>query len=462
VTVPRDKLAELREKFGDRLDKFLGLVVKLHRLLLSDNANESATARQKLKDLLASKKMTSNDLEDVLAVAKLVEAESSASEHPDVDPDLDQVAPNPDINLLELVRYLLEEYIALTPHEYTAVALWILHTHVFDKFMVTPRLALISPVRGCGKTTLLDVIATLAARSHKTDSITPAAIYHLIDSSHCTLLVDEADNLGFGANGTLRAIINSGHRKGGSRMHIVRGAPRRFELFAPMALATIGDSLPLPLMHRSVVVRMDRPDGARELRRFDGRDPALDVAWRELLLWARSCALDPDPRMPKALRNRAADNWRPLVSIADAFGWGDAARESAVAITARAAHDEDPAVILLRDIRALFDARGVDRLSSATIVEALNALEDGMWAEWRGILDDQQPRRLSQPELARLLAGFRIRPKTIWWPGRPEVVRSRKGYLRSQFEAAWRRYCSDDADAGTPSQRRTIRHLRSA
>ena len=30
--------------------------------------------------------------------------------------------------------------------------------------------------------------------------------------------------------------------------------------------------------------------------------------------------LAPDPAMPKGLRGRAADNWRVLLSIADAYG----------------------------------------------------------------------------------------------------------------------------------------------
>ena len=31
--------------------------------------------------------------------------------------------------------HLLEDYVALQPHQYVAVALWALHTHVFDRFM---------------------------------------------------------------------------------------------------------------------------------------------------------------------------------------------------------------------------------------------------------------------------------------------------------------------------------------
>lgn len=36
--------------------------------------------------------------------------------------------------------------------------LWILHGYVFDRFPITPRLALLSPIRACGKTTLLVLI----------------------------------------------------------------------------------------------------------------------------------------------------------------------------------------------------------------------------------------------------------------------------------------------------------------
>jgi len=115
-------------------------------------------------------------------------------------------------------------------------------------------------------------------------------------------------------------------------------------------------------------------------------------------------------------------------------------------------------VILLGNIRGLFDGCQVDRLASAAIIEALNGLEDGLWSEWRGTDDDQHPHRLSQGELARLLAAFRIRPRTIWPIPRGLQTKSFKGYYRSQFEAAWKSYCSD----GTPSQSSNLRYLHRA
>jgi len=417
---------------------------KLVRMLGSDNVNERENARRKIDDILVRNKWTWNDLPELLRAA--------ASAPEDNRPN-DNQAPNPDINPFDLVHYILQQYVALTPHEYVAVALWVIHTHAYDRFMVTPRLAVTSPVRGCGKTILLSIISSLAARVLKTDGITPAAIYRLVDAERRTLLVDEADNLGLGSIGPLRAVLNSGHRKGGSITRFVGDRPRQFSTFAPLALAAIGN-LPLPVMHRSIVVQIDRHDGARELRRFDENDPALNAIYREICLWAKNCNLAQDPEMPAELRNRQADNWRPLIAIADACRQGNAAREAAIAFACKAR----PGVILLCNIRALFDAHRVDRLASAAIIEALNGLEDGLWSEWRGIADDQHPHRLSQGELARLLAAFGIRPRTIWPTPRGLQTKSFKGYYRSQFEAAWKSYCSD----GTPSQSSNFRYLHRA
>jgi hypothetical protein len=63
-------------------------------------------------------------------------------------------------------------------------------------------------------------------------------------------------------------------------------------------------------------------------------------------------------------------------------------------------------------------------------------MDDAAWGEWRGIRDDRQPRKLSQGELARLLAPFGIRPRSIWPPRRTSESKSAKGYLRRDFEKA--------------------------
>jgi hypothetical protein len=63
--------------------------------------------------------------------------------------------------------------------------------------------------------------------------------------------------------------------------------------------------------------------------------------------------------------------------------WGALARDAAERFARDYYDDEDIAVLLLQDIRQVFDARSVDRIFSKDLVEALRAKEDAPWCEWR-------------------------------------------------------------------------------
>jgi hypothetical protein len=434
-------------------DKLRERLTKLFALLGSNNAGEREAARLKIEELLAKNKKTWNDLTELLA-------SGNAQGWQDAESDTGGASRSAPVHpaSLDLIRHILERHLSLTEHQLVAVTLWIAHTFVFSRFSVTPRLVFESPVRGCGKTTALNIIKVLAFKTRKTDHVTAAVTFRLIDRDRPTLLIDEADNQDLLVNATLRAVINSGHHCDGKTLRFVNGGPTEFETFAPLALASIS-KLPLPILHRAVVIHMERSP-PEALERFDPKtnlEQAQDcmIVYRETLSWAQRCELNLDPPMPEGLRNRPADNWRVLLSIADAcsLAWGKTAREAALVLSKN--QDEDLAVLLLSDIRDIFDHRPtVDRLASAVIVAALIDLPHGLWSEWRGPRDNQTPRKLSQGELARTLSPFGIRPKTIWPPRRGTRDRSAKGYLRKQFEAAWASYCD-----GTPSQRDNIRHL---
>ena len=64
-----------------------------------------------------------------------------------------------------------------------------------------------------------------------------AAVMHI-----CKVLAVELS-----AKGALRAVLNSGYRKGGSIMRVMGKRRKRFSTFAPVAVASIG-ALTLPLM----------------------------------------------------------------------------------------------------------------------------------------------------------------------------------------------------------------------
>jgi hypothetical protein len=437
---------------SDLTPKQLKRIRDLHaRVMGGSTPQEREVAWQKLDAYLRKIGKTWNDLPRLIA-----EATPAA---PYVDPrDAGPSKSYPSVTPIDTIRHLLEQYLSLKPHESIAMALWTIHTHVFDKFMVTPRLMLMSPVHGCGKSTALDIINLLGARAEKTDNITAAAIYHAVDQERRTLLVDEADNLELSARAAIRAVFNSGYRRGGAVTRMVGGRRRRFSTFAPIALASIG-SLPLPLTSRSIVIHMERYAGAEALRRFDSGDTGdLDAVYRHVVASVRDADINSDPEMPAEVRGRLGDNWRPLIAIADACGaaWGALARETAITF-GRDHQDEDLIVMLLRDISTVFDARKTDRLASKVLVAALNDMDDAPWSEWRGLHDNQQPRPLSPGELARMLKPFRIQPRSIWPLHRRPEDKSSKGYTRAQFEATWSSYCSP---TGTSAQQPAAKRLR--
>ena len=58
-----------------------------------------------------------------------------------------------------LLMAVIDQYVSVTTEQCLFIALWILHTYIFDRrlFMHTPRLLVTGPVRGCGKSTLMPV-----------------------------------------------------------------------------------------------------------------------------------------------------------------------------------------------------------------------------------------------------------------------------------------------------------------
>ena len=360
----------------------------MHALIGSPAAKEAENAREKLVQLLTKHGCSWNDLPQILAAVRTDPATTNDATSPQPEGTAaDAMATHS--NIFDLIVRLIEKYVAVSDDERIAIALWVLHTWVFDQFPITPRLALLSPVRGCGKTLLLILIELLCAEPFRSDNVTAAVIYHHLRSRpRSPLLLDEGDNQNIFRDGPLRAVFNSGHRRGGNISRFVGGWTQRFSTFAPLAIAAIG-TLPLPLLHRAVVINMQRRPADVQIERLDETNPprAFAVARDMAQNWAARCRLNRDPEMPPQLRDRAADNWRPLLSIADALGHGEDARAAAIALCAKRP-DEDAGVTVLAGIRTVFDALppsrwGADRITRDRLIEGLAGLEDGFWAEWR-------------------------------------------------------------------------------
>jgi len=353
--------------------------------------------------------------------------------------------------LLTDLTAAISRYVVMEHGAADAVAMWVMHAHALDAAQISPRLAVTSPEKRCGKTLTLDVITRLVPRPLSTSNTTSAAIFRTVEAANPTLIIDEADTF-ISDDEEMRGILNSGHRRSAAWVLRLVGddhEPRRFSTWAATVIAMIG-SLPDTLEDRSVSVRLRRrrPDETVTPFRLD-RTADLDRLASMAARWAADHLDDlrrADPDMPPALVNRAADNWRPLLAIADAAGgaWPFRARSVAEAAVAGAGGDAQSAkIMVLDDIRAAFEDRATDRLRSADLVSALVAMEGRPWAEWR------KGKPLTQNSLARLLDPFRIAPGTI----RMGPITA-KGYMRDQFADAWGRYLSDTPPPD-PSHRHT-------
>jgi hypothetical protein len=267
------------------------------------------------------------------------------------------------------------------------------------------------------------------------------------------LLIDEADNLNLFNDPKMCQIFNYGYEVDGVIRRFVCGQDRKYIVGSPLALATIRP-LPRPLMSRSLAMYMHRSPA--QLKLFNENDPAFIITRAAIQKWAARCTLSRDPEMPSGFRGRTADNWRPLLAIADELGYGEAARAAAVALSSDRQY-ENPNVTLLTDIRTVFEMYGTDRLcTKRELIPALAGLEDSLWDEWAGLDDTAAPHRLTEGDIGRLLRDFKIRSKTIWPPLRNSGTKSESGYYRSQFEGAWASFCQPTS---TPSHTSKIRYL---
>ncbi len=249
-----------------------------------------------------------------------------------------------------------------------------------------------------------------------------------------TLLIDEADTF-LGDNEELRGILNSGHRKVG---HVVRTVgddfePCTFSTHCPVAIAQIG-TLPDTLADRSIQISMKRRAPGEAVSRFrGGRTPELAEAARKAARWVADNAeaiRECDPVIPDAIYNRAADNWEPLLAIAEVAGADVAARGRQAALATCGFEEElSQGAALLADIRGVFEDKDTERMTSADLVAALVAMADRPWGECNRV------KPLTQSGLARKLKDFKIRPEMIG----PKARRV-SGYTLKSFEDSFARY----------------------
>jgi hypothetical protein len=366
-------------------------------------------------------------------------------------------------HLLDAVDRLLTRFVAFpTDHDRHAVAAWVLHTWTVDAFDSTPRLALLSPEKGSGKTRTIEVLELLVPNPKHTVNMSASVLFRLVgdpDLGTVTLLMDEADTyLGWKVareNEDIRGLVNAGHRRGATcfRMNMEGGASvEEFPAYAPVALAGIGD-LPDTIIDRSIVIGMKRRSPTEQVEPFRRRkvEPTTAPLREALEAWGADhvdqlADLLDHLELPAGIEDRAADVWEPLIAIGALAGepWQDRLTAAASSLNSRRA-DRDPSlgIQLLRDIRDVFDQLQVDRIPSAELADQLADIEGAPWADLRGVPIDAQG-------IAKRLRAYEVRPDSHRFGDH-----TARGYLREDFYDAWRRYLPPAGGRDTRDMRDT-------
>lgn len=312
------------------------------------------------------------------------------------------------------------------------LALWIVHTYVFDAFDFTPYIAVIGPDKRCAKTLVQEILWWFSASPIKTSNITPAAIFRVITLEAPTLFLDEIDRI-FTRNKSdsemkenLIGILNSGFQQGA---YVVRCSgkeftPQRFEVFGPKCFAGIkSSSLPDTIRDRSIVIRMARAtqNELKSIKKFRPRDIKKEAGKMrvECADWAAyhyEELRNARPSLIPAIDDpRTEDIIEPLLAIADAAGghWPRTARAALLVLCEKEPEEDSEGVKILRGCRRIFEELGAKFVATEILLQRLNQDENVP-------LLGEGPRKL-----AAVLHEYDIRVQR---------TSQKRGYLRAHFE----------------------------
>jgi putative DNA primase/helicase len=340
--------------------------------------------------------------------------------------------------LLDNLAASCRRFIVLPPHGDTVLALWIVFTHLIDAAGVAPILVAMSPEKRCGKTTLVDLLSRLVRRPMPASNISPAALFRSVEAWRPTLLIDEADTF-ISENEELRGIVNSGHTR--ATAFVIRTVgddhePKAFSTWGAKAIALIG-KLPDTLQDRSIAIELRRKLPSERVEKLRHAEPGkFEILARQCARFAADNAARvraARPALPDELHDRAADNWEPLLAIANAAGgaWPDRALQAASVLSGATPDGDSTKTELLRDIQGALKGgfAGRDHIGSGELIEALTADPEARWREFN------RGKPISARTLARLLRPFGIVSGTVRLNSG-----TAKGYRVESFADAFSRY----------------------
>lgn len=342
-------------------------------------------------------------------------------------------------DLLRAVREFIEGHITLrTAEYYDLLAVYVLHTHVYEAKRVTPYILALSPIKGSGKTTLLEILLMLCARAWM--EVDPAAIATADDiaATRPTMLIDEIDGIWSGSGkdkAQLRSIINAGNHRRGAIKRRRKGVPTRINVYCPKVLAGIENfTLSDTTRDRCIGVilhKQTKAEAKKRQRITDKSEEEAGVLHEWATRWAKAnfgVVETTYPTAPSHLHGREWDKWEPLFCVAAIAGgqWPQTVEDMSLALVPE--EDEDEKVVLLRDVQKVFKDAMKPWLRTDAIVHALNVMEDSPWGFYLN-------KGLTAHSFSKLVRAFGLKSEQKRVEGH-----NVRGYPKAAFTQLWKDY----------------------
>src|SRR5262249_33035806 len=150
---------------------------------------------------------------------------------------------------------------------------------------------------------VLNCLERLASNPEKYGHASAAALFRILDEgNNKTLLLDEFDNADLPMDPVKRAVRNDGYQKGASITKTIKGEQRSFSIFGAVSISAIG-MLPLPLMRRSVINRLQRTLRTDlktiEMMASPKEASRFEAVRRYMISWRQTAQFNLDPQLPK-------------------------------------------------------------------------------------------------------------------------------------------------------------------
>jgi hypothetical protein len=360
---------------------------------------------------------------------------------------LREIAGDP-VRMMDKLVAFYSKHLAAPRWVYDLMALWCVHTHAVEAFDTTGYMSFESEEPNSGKSRAIELLAMTCHAPEPVFDPSDATIYRIIEMLKPTLMLDEVDNMldATSDRKALLGMLNVGYRRNGPKVPRMGGPNRdellRFSTFCPKAMAGLETLANKPALYSRcfhIPMRRRTDDEAGGNFIYDDVLPDGKRLAERASAWAKLNVdelRDKRPQSPAAwLTNRNWEVSRPLWIIAEQLGddWKERLLDALEEEAKGSGETQTWGVRLLADCRSIFEKYSVEEplmeITKKQLLKDLLKIEDAPYSGW-GWEDG------GTSKMSRKLSGYGIEQDRKVGP---EDHRER-GYLRSDFEDAWKRY----------------------